>query len=209
MYNNTTDLATELANYGSSPDAAKTIYLNSAIGNNGLTNNGDAVYLLNGGGYCGGGSDACTVDCISWDSANTCASLIAAGTRSYLPNADGYDDTALTSNEQQGQSVVNIQGTWYQSGPGTNQPNQASPYQYNIAEGGSPTALTLQTFTARNPALNLLAALALFTWAGRRSSCAAAKSANARRTTRAVFQAVSSPLAAFSFVPLSQSRYNQ
>ncbi len=165
--NNATDLATELANYGSSPDAAKTIYLNSAIGNNGLTNNGDAVYLLNGGAYCGSsGTDACTVDCISWDSANTCASLIAAGTRSYLPNADGYDDTALTSNEQQGQSVVNIQGTWYQSGPGTNQPNQASPYQYNIAEGGSPTALTLQTFTARNPALNLLAALALFTLGG-------------------------------------------
>ncbi len=164
--NNATDLATELANYGDTPDPAKTIYLNSAIGNNGLANSGDAVFLLNGGTYCGSGGDACTVDCISWDSTNTCAALIAAGTRSYLPNADGYDDTALTSNEQQGQSVVNIQGTWYQSGPATNQPNQASPYQPNVAEGGSPTALTLQTFRAHSAANGALASLALLALGG-------------------------------------------
>ena len=157
--NNATDLATELANYGSSPDSARTIYLNSAIGNNGLTNGGDTVYLLNGGSYCGSsGTDACTVDCISWDGTNTCASLIAAGTRSYLPGADGYDDTGLTTNEQNGQSIVNIQGTWYQSGPGNNQTNQASPYQYNTAEGGAPTALRLTTFqgqAAGSPAMLL------------------------------------------------------
>ena len=148
--NNSADLTTELANYSAAPDPASTIYLGSAIGDNGLANAGDAVYLLNGGNYCGSsGTDSCTVDCISWDATNTCAALIAAGTRSYLPNADGYDDTALTTNEQNGQSIVNIQGTWYQSGPANNTANQASPYQYNIAEGSTPTALTLKTFGAR------------------------------------------------------------
>ncbi len=150
--NNAADLTTELANYGGSPDSARTIYLGGPIGNNGLTNSGDAVYLLNGGAYCGSGTDACTVDCVSWDSANTCAALIAAGARSYLPGADGYDSTALTTNEQNGQSVVNIQGVWYQSGPASNTANQASPYQYNVAEGGTPTALTLRAFRARSGA---------------------------------------------------------
>ncbi len=163
-----TNLTTEFTNEGNgdTPNPAQTIYLGTNIGN-GLANAGDAVYLLNGGTYCGSsGTDACTVDCISWDGTNTCAALIAAGTRSYLPNAAGYDDTALTTNEQNGQSIVNIQGTWYQSGPGTNQPNQASPYQYNVAEGGIPTALTLKTFGARSftagyGALTVLALLAL------------------------------------------------
>jgi len=151
--NNAADLTTELANYGGAPDPARTIYLNNPIGNNGLTNAGDAVYLLNGGAYCGAsGTDACTVDCVSWDATNTCTALIAAGTRAYLPGADGADDTALTTNEQNGQSVVNIQGVWYQSGPTANAANQASPYQDNVAEGGTPTALTLSAFRARRAA---------------------------------------------------------
>lgn len=147
--NNTTDLTTELNNYSASVNPSQTIELNSAIGNNGLTNSGDAVFLLNGASTCGGGTDACVVDCISWDSTNTCATLVGGTTgRAYLPGADGYDDTALTSNEQNGQSIVNIQGTWYQSGPGTNQSYQASPYAVNVAESGSPTAITLHSLAA-------------------------------------------------------------
>jgi len=146
--NNATDLSTELANYSTTPIAGQTIYLNNAIGNNGLANNGDTVFLLNGASTCGGGTDACVVDCISWDSTNTCATLVGSGTgRAYLPGADGYDDTALAS-EQNGQSIVNIQGRWYQSGPGTNQTNQASPYAVNVAESGSPTAITLRSLAA-------------------------------------------------------------
>lgn len=158
------NLTTEFTNEGNgdTPNPAQTIYLGANIGN-GLSNTGDAVFLLNGGAYCGSsGTDACTVDCVSWDATNTCVSLIAAGTRSYLPGADGADDTALSS-EQNGQSIVNIQGTWYQSGPLNNTTNQASPYQYNTAEGGTPTALTLKTFGARPAAAysGALAALAL------------------------------------------------
>jgi len=151
------DLQDEFDNYGATVDVAKTIFLNDSIGSLGLAQGGDAVYLRTDESSCGPGSDLpCVSDCISWDGTNTCASIVDDTSLAYLPGADGSDDTSLTSNEGDGQSVVNIQGTWYQSGPGTNQDNQASPYTSNIAEGGSPTTVT---FTAlRVSSDNLLVA---------------------------------------------------
>lgn len=133
---NETALQTEFNQY--SPqfkvDSGKTIQLNSQIGGSyGLANGGDLVYLLNASGT--------TVDCISWDSPATteCAD------KTYIAGANGFDST-LTGSEN-GQSITNIQGQWYYHGP-SDAAQQASPYQSNTAVGGSPTAITLSTFTA-------------------------------------------------------------
>ncbi|MBN1890139.1 MAG: lamin tail domain-containing protein [Thermoflexales bacterium] len=137
------DLQSEFDNYGASVDNAKTLFLNDPIGSNGLAD-GDAVYLTTANSFCGPSGDLpCVVDCVSWDSYNSCAALVDEVTLAYWPGAGGYDDTNLTYRERDGQSIVNVNGKWYQGGPGTDQANQASPYAENIAEGGTPTAIAL------------------------------------------------------------------
>jgi hypothetical protein len=135
------DLQSEFDHYTATVDAAKTIFLNGPIAGDGLVD-GDAVYLKTAGSTCGPGSSLpCVSDCVSWDTVNTCANLVDDVALAYLPGADGFDSTALTSGEGEGQSIVNIQGTWYQAGPLSGQDNQASPYAGNVAEGGTPTAI--------------------------------------------------------------------
>jgi hypothetical protein len=164
-----TFLGQELANYGAVVNGGATIFLASNIGDNGLANGIDSVYLLTDQSVCGVGNNLpCVSDCISWHTtaASTCAGLVDGVVRAYLTGSDGVTNSSLATSEQDGQSIVNVAGTWYQSGPGTNVANQASPYATNVAEGGSPTAVTLQSFSAggNNPVAPvgmLLVALAL------------------------------------------------
>lgn len=116
-------------------DASRTIFLTSPIGGGyGLANrDGDRVYLLNAAGD--------TVDCISW--APTAGTF--CGNRAYVSGGGGFD--SYLNNAKNGQSITNIQGTWYEHGP-SDKPQQASPYQPNTAVGNSPTAVTLTAFTA-------------------------------------------------------------
>lgn len=137
------DLQSELDNYHASIDTTRTVFLNSSIGSNGLAD-GDAVYLATANSSCGPASDLpCVVDCVSWDSTNSCAALVNEVNLAYWPGANGYSNVDLTYRERAGQSIVNIQGRWYQSGPGTDMANQASPYAENSAEDGTPTAISV------------------------------------------------------------------
>ncbi|MBK8931507.1 MAG: lamin tail domain-containing protein [Chloroflexi bacterium] len=145
---NSTYLAQELANYTSA--GGSNIFIANSIGSNGLSNSADAVFLLTGQSTCGSGNNLpCVSDCVSWDGTSTCATIVDDVVRAYLSGADGASNTSLNS-AADGQSIVNVQGTWYQSGPVSNAVNQASPYSSNVAEGGSPTAVSLQSFTSAN-----------------------------------------------------------
>jgi len=157
---NSTELTPEFAQYGASVNPVATIFLNATIGSGGLSNSGDAVYLRTSDAGCGiNSNNQCITDCLSWDSTNTCSVLIAdpalGSGNAYLTSGDGYDDESLNSNIQQGQSIVNIQGIWYQAGPDTNTANQASPYLINIREG-SVTAVSLQSFTGGSNTMPIL-----------------------------------------------------
>lgn len=103
------DLQDEFGNYDEVVNNAKTVLINSPIGN-GLAQDGDVVYLKTGDSSCGDGDDDCVADCVSWDGSNSCVALIAsANSLGYLTGADGYDDTGLTNGNQDGQSIVNMQ----------------------------------------------------------------------------------------------------
>jgi len=110
-------------NYGSY-DASKSVFLGTSIGNNGLSNTNDAVYLLN--------ASSQATDCIQWGTTTTCTSL------TYAPGGDG---ASYSSAELDGQSITNIQGVWYYHNSNGN--GYASPYGPNIASGGSPSATRL------------------------------------------------------------------
>jgi hypothetical protein len=157
------DLQSELDNYAASVDNARTIFLNGPVGSNGLAD-GDAVYLSTPDSSCGPFSDLpCVADCISWDSYNSCAVLVDDVNLAYWPGASGYDDVNLTYRERDGQSIVNVKGKWYQSGPGTDMANQASPYAENCAEDGTPTTITVFSLgcDARLAGLSLLLTLGM------------------------------------------------
>ncbi len=108
-------------------DVARTIFLGSKIGG-GLANTGDGVALV----YTSGEA----VDCVSWGASTLCSGL------TYYPGGNGQD-TGISS-VGNAQSIANIQGQWYKHEP------NASPYNCtNTAAGGSPTAVTLSSFSAR------------------------------------------------------------
>ena len=108
-----------------SVDASRTIFLGGRIGN-GLANSDDRLVLKNGAGNA--------VDCVSWDGSGTCGSL------AYVAGGDGVDQNKDGDN---GESIVNVQGQWYDGEP------NASPYNCtNTAKGGSPTVVVLSGFGA-------------------------------------------------------------
>ncbi len=118
-------------------NSERTLTLNSPIGN-GLANSADQVYLLNAD------PTPLAVDCISWDSsAGTACSALT-----YVAGRSGFD-TDLDG-AQDGQSITNVQGTWYEHGY-EDAPLKASPYAINTAVSG-PTAIQLAAFTARSQA---------------------------------------------------------
>ncbi|NOZ73418.1 MAG: lamin tail domain-containing protein [Chloroflexi bacterium] len=111
-----------------------TIFLSSPLGGSyGLSNDSDYVYILNAAGTA--------VDCVSWASTagTDCNDL------TYVAGGDGID-TDLDG-AQNGQSITNIQGAWYEHGP-TDTVEQASPYASNSAAGGSPNAVILTRMSA-------------------------------------------------------------
>ena len=127
-----TDLQDEFDNYTSplSPtvDTSSTVFLGKRIGG-GLANGEDNVILMNP-------SDG-NVDCVSW--ANTAGNVCDLLT--YVSGGNGAD-TSL-DDAADGQSITNIQSTWYE-----HQTN-GSPYNCtNTAEGGSPNAITIRSFSA-------------------------------------------------------------
>ena len=132
---NTTAISTEINNYGGTVDASRTISLETAIGG-GLANTTDYVILKNAAGG--------NVDCVSWASAagTVCSNL------NYVSGGNGADTNL--DDEGNGQSITNIQGTWYYHGPGNaGSSDQGSPYNcMNTAAGGSPTVITLSHLDA-------------------------------------------------------------
>ncbi|MCP4426830.1 MAG: lamin tail domain-containing protein, partial [Chloroflexi bacterium] len=90
-------------------DGDHTIFLGERPGN-GLANGGDHLILRNAADMA--------VDCYSWDGSNTCNRL------TYFGGGDGFDG-ALAG--EQGQSVTNIQHTWY------THVSNGSPYDCNNA----------------------------------------------------------------------------
>jgi len=133
---NPISLQTEFNNYTNplSPtiDLSRTIFLGSEIGN-GLANDTDMVALM-----IVSGGVTLTVDCVSW---GTTTPTFCSGL-TYVPGGNGRDTNL--SNEADGQSITNIGGQWYYHEP------NASPYNcINTAAGGSPTAVTLSSFSAR------------------------------------------------------------
>lgn len=135
-------------NYGTY-DSGRTVFLGTSgapnpIGNNGLGNSSDAVYLLNGFSQA--------TDCISWASPalTRCAGL------TYVPSGSGFDSTLAS--EGLGQSITNIQGTWNYHQVNGN--GFASPYGTN-AFTNETTAITLRTLAAHSPARPWAAALPL------------------------------------------------
>ncbi len=108
-----------------SVDTSRTVFLGGKIGN-GLANSDDRLILKNNAGKA--------VDCVSWDGSGTCSSL------EYVGGGSGVDQNKDGDN---GESIVNIQGQWYDGDP------NASPYNCtNTAKGGSPTAVVLSGFEA-------------------------------------------------------------
>lgn len=130
--NNSTDLATELANYGGTVDTNATIFLGGNVAGNGLSNSADTLYLA----QATDGTQV--VDCVSW---GTPASLCSAKT--YVTDGTGID-TALAS-EGNGQSITNVQGAWYYSKAAAGTANQATPYNANDGydPGGNVTVVNM------------------------------------------------------------------
>ncbi|MEJ5310642.1 MAG: lamin tail domain-containing protein [Anaerolineae bacterium] len=117
--NNATDLATELANYGGTVDNTRTIFLSGNVAGNGLSNSADTLYLARAA------DGTQVVDCVSW------ASTAGTGcsSKTYITDGTGID-TAL-ANEGNGQSITNVQGTWYYSKAAAGTADQATPYSAN------------------------------------------------------------------------------
>lgn len=139
---NATATQTELnaTGHGSAWDPNRYIALNNPIGD-GLTNNittgpAEAVVLKNGSGTA--------IDCVSW-----------ASTAQSVCGSEGVNTTL--NNASQATSITNIQGAWYFHGPGTQgTTDQSSPFSCNnVAAGGTPSAVSLLTFTGASRALLL------------------------------------------------------
>lgn len=137
---NATATQTELNATGHSDkwNPERYIALNNPIGN-GLTNNitsgaAEGVVLRNASGTA--------VDCVSW-----------ASTTPTVCGPEGVN-TAL-NNAPQATSITNIQGSWYFHGPGAQgTQRQSSPFDCNnVAAGGTPSAVSLLTFTGASQAL--------------------------------------------------------
>ncbi len=139
---NTTALQTEFNQYSptKSVDGSRTISLNSNIGGNGLRNtSAEGVYLVN--------ASSQDVTCVSFGAANTlCSTRTTLGSKT---------DTSFTTGN--GQSITNIEGTWYKHGP-SDATQQASPYGRNTNTSGT-TAITLRALTAAAPLTPWAAAL--------------------------------------------------
>ena len=131
------ELQSEFKNYTNpnqpSVDANNTIFLGGRPGNglanelaNGLDKKGDRLVLQDDSGT--------VIDCYSWDMLGTCSD----------------DGPHVGSN---GQSVTNVQGTWY------NHQLNGSPYNcVNSADGG-PTAVSLQQFNAHQTSPSVVLAV--------------------------------------------------
>lgn len=120
-----TGTQTEVESLGATFISTKTISLGSAIGG-GLSNATDAIRLYNASGTA--------IDCVSWEdpAISTCSDM-GVGL-----------DTTLES-EGNGQSITDIQNSWYYHGPGSQgTTQQGSPYGINTAADGSPTAILLK-----------------------------------------------------------------
>lgn len=133
---NSSDLQTEFNNYNPTPtvDSTRTIFIGTSIGN-GLANTNDRLILRN--------STGTAVDCYSWDASGTCSTL------TYISGGNGVDANLDGSD---GQSVTNVQGTWYDHAV------NGSPYNCtNTADGGSPTAVSLHLINSSNQITSLTA----------------------------------------------------
>jgi hypothetical protein len=136
------DLQAEFLNYTNpnqpSVDGANTIFLGARLGN-GLANTDDQLILRNSSGTA--------VDCYSWNGLNTCAGL------TYITGGNGIDAN-VDGND--GQSVTNVQGAWY------DHEINASPYNCttNTAATG-PTAVSIQFIQAQVNSINRVV-LAIF-----------------------------------------------
>ncbi len=138
-------LEMEQGGYGTY-NGGSTIALDNSIGNNGLANTDDAVYLRN---TTGGSNTDSVIDCVSWGSTDTCDPL------TYTSGGTGSDDApASSSSSNNGQSISNIGGTWARSGDATGASgvDRASPYGQNTHADGNPptTAVTLTALSASN-----------------------------------------------------------
>jgi len=131
-----TDLQNEFDQYTNpnkpSVELNSTIFLGSGLIGNGLANDNDHLILRNSSGTA--------VDCSSWDGSGICAGL------TYVSGGGGVDHN-FDGND--GQSITNIQGSWY------DHESNGSPYGINTASGGSPTAIILSNLRARSQAPRL------------------------------------------------------
>lgn len=128
-------LDNELKNYyAPGVDNTKTISLSVSIGSNGLKNSGDYVALKNGSPQY--------VDCVSWGSAD-------CPTTGYVSGGD-WTDTTL-SGAGNGQSITNVQRTWYYSKASAGTANKATPYATNEGydSGDTVTAVSLNSFKVK------------------------------------------------------------
>jgi hypothetical protein len=135
------DLQAEFNNYTTpaapTVDAARTIFLGARVGN-GLANTDDRLILRNSSGTA--------VDCYSWDASGSCAGL------TYVNGGGGVDDNFDGEN---GQSVTNVQGTWYDHAV------NGSPYDCINTAAAGPTAVSLQSFQAQSGFVNTPALIAV------------------------------------------------